>query len=171
MACSIKIYFKQPLQLKNERLEYYPNINFTAEKKISISLSDYSFPVRRKGKLSFNLKSKLMEKFMLIFQGGIKKDASPQDLQNNMGKWMQWVDKLHQEGKYVSGEALLPGGKLVSGKATVTDGPYTEGKELVAGFFVINANSIDEAVQECQNYPDYEYGGQVQVRPVMKFDM
>ena len=112
-----------------------------------------------------------MEKFMLIFQGGINQDASPQDLQSNMGKWMQWVEKLQKEGKYVSGEALLPGGKLVSGKTTVADGPYTEGKEVVGGFFVIKANTVDEAVAECQDYPDFEYGGKVHVRPVMKFDM
>ena len=111
-----------------------------------------------------------MEKFMLIFHGGINQDASPQDLQNNMGKWMSWVEKLQKEGKYVSGEALLPGGKLVNGPA-VTDGPYTEGKEVVGGFFVINANTMEEAIAECQHYPDYEYGGKVQVRHVMKFDM
>ncbi|MEJ7677371.1 MAG: YciI family protein [Segetibacter sp.] len=112
-----------------------------------------------------------MEKFMLIFHGGIKQDASPQDLQGNMDKWMSWVEKLQKEGRYVSGEALLPGGKLVSGKTTVTDGPYTEGKELVGGFLVINANNLQEAVDECKHYPGFDYGGQVQVRHVMKFDM
>ena len=108
---------------------------------------------------------------MLIFQGGIDQDASPQDLQANMGKWMEWVDQLQKEGKYASGEALLPGGKLVSGKTAVTDGPYTEGKEIVGGYFVINANNMDEAIAECQHYPDYQYGGKVQVRSCMKFDM
>ena len=112
-----------------------------------------------------------MEKFMLIFHGGMKQDASPQDLQTNMGKWMSWVEKLQKEGKYVSGEPLLPGGKLVGSKTSVTDGPYTEGKEVVAGFFVISSNNIKEAVDECQHYPDFEYGGQVQVRQVMKVDM
>ena len=108
---------------------------------------------------------------MLIFHGGIGQNASPEDIQNNMTQWMSWVEKLHQEGRYVSGEALLPGGKLVSGKSTVTDGPYTEGKEVVGGYFVIQAATMDEALAECQHYPDFEYGGQVQVRPVMKFGM
>ena len=112
-----------------------------------------------------------MEKFMLIFHGGIKQDASPADMQANMGKWMAWVDNLNKEGKYVSGEPLLPGGKLVSGPASITDGPYTEGKEVVGGYFIINAADMEEAVAECNNYPDFEYGGQVQVRQVMKLDM
>jgi len=113
-----------------------------------------------------------MEKFMLIFHGGIKSNASPEELQANMGKWMAWVEKLHQEGKYVSGEALLPGGKLIKSKTAVTDGPYTEGKELVAGFFVINAPTIEEATAIATgSYPDFDFGGTVQVRPVMKIDM
>jgi len=108
---------------------------------------------------------------MLIFHGGIQPEVSPQDMQSNMGKWMSWVEKLQKEGKYVSGEALLPGGKSVSSKTAVTDGPYTEGKEVVGGYFVINANNMEEAIAECGDYPDYQYGGQVQVRQVMKFDM
>lgn len=112
-----------------------------------------------------------MEKFMLIFHGGISQDASPEDLQTNMDQWMAWVDKLQKEGKYISGEALLPGGKMVSGKSTATDGPYTEGKELIGGFFVIEAANMEEAVEACQDFPEFPHGGHVQVRQVMKFDM
>jgi hypothetical protein len=112
-----------------------------------------------------------MEKFMLIFHGGINQNASPQEIQDNLGKWMQWIEKLHRESRYVSGEPLLPGGKLVTGKTAVTDGPYTEGKEVVGGYFIINAANMEEAVEECQHYPDFEHGGQVQVRQVMKMDM
>jgi hypothetical protein len=67
---------------------------------------------------------------------------------------------------------LLPGGKLVKGSVTgVTDGPYTEGKEVVGGYFIVNANNYDEAIAVCTDYPDYVYGGSIQVRQVMKFDM
>lgn len=112
-----------------------------------------------------------MEKFMLIFHGGMPMDASPSDLEANMGKWLEWVQKLSKEGKYVSGEPLIPGGKLITGPSSVTDGPYTEGKEVVGGYFIINANTMEEAIEECKQYPDYKYGGQVQVRQVMKVDM
>jgi hypothetical protein len=112
-----------------------------------------------------------MEKFMFIFQGGMPSNnqQSPEQMQAHMGKWMTWIDKLSKAGNYVAGEPLLPGGKLVSGKdKKVTDGPYTEGKEIVGGFFIINAADYNEAVTIAKDCPDYEYGGSVQVRQVMK---
>ena len=112
-----------------------------------------------------------MEKFMFIFQGGIKQDASPEELQSNMGLWMAWIEQLNKDGRYVAGEPLLPGGKLVTGKNTVTDGPFTEGKELVGGYFVIQANSLEEAAEIAKGYPDFAYDGTVQVRQIMQMEM
>jgi hypothetical protein len=114
-----------------------------------------------------------MEKFMLIFHGGQLPTQSPEEMQTHMGKWMTWIDKLAKEDKYAAGEPLIPGGKLVSGPGgkNVTDGPYTEGKEVVGGFFIINAKDMDEAVAISQGCPDFELGGTVQVRQVMKMEM
>jgi hypothetical protein len=113
-----------------------------------------------------------MEKFMFIFHGGMPSDASPEQMQANMGKWFAWIEKLSKDGRYVAGEPLLPGGKLIQGKnKSVTDGPYTEGKELVGGFFIVNAADMNEAVKLCDDYPDYEIGGSIQVRQVLKIDM
>ena len=110
---------------------------------------------------------------MFIFHGGMPTDRSPEQMQAHMGKWMAWIDKLRKADKYVAGEPLLPGGKLVTGTngKSVTDGPYTEGKELVGGFFIVNAKDMDEAVAITKDFPDYEYGGTIQVRQVMKIDM
>ena len=58
-----------------------------------------------------------------------------------------------------------------AGGKNVTDGPYTEGKEVVGGYFIINAKDIDEAVAISKGCPDFELGGSVQVRQVMKMDM
>ena len=109
-----------------------------------------------------------MEKFMLIFHGGVASNASPEQMQANMGKWMAWIDKLNKDNRYVSGEPLHPGGKLINGRKSVTDGPFTEGKEIVGGFFIVNAKDYDEAVALCDDYPDYDLGGKIQVRQVMK---
>ena len=114
-----------------------------------------------------------MEKYMLIFHGDPNKaPASPEEMQNNMNKWMAWVDRLQKSETYVSGEPLIPGGKLISGAGKkVVDGPYTEGKEIVGGYFIINAKDIDEAVAIAKDCPDYEIGASVQVRQVMKMEM
>lgn len=114
-----------------------------------------------------------MEKFMLIFQGGQLNHLSPEELQAQLGKWMAWIDRLAKEGRYESGEPLIQGGKLVSGPKGqhVIDGPYTEGKEVVGGYFLIKAKDMDEAVAISKDYPDFEFGGTVQVRKVMKMDM
>jgi hypothetical protein len=116
------------------------------------------------------LKTNIMEKFMLIFQGGQMKGASPEQMQAHMGKWMAWIEKLSKTDQYVAGEPLLPGGKLISGPGgkTVTDGPYTEGKEVVGGFFIINAKDMNEAVSISKDCPDFELGSSVQIRQVMK---
>ena len=109
-----------------------------------------------------------MEKFMYLFRGGL--NGSPEEMQENMQKWLAWVDKLSKQGKYVSGEPLLPGGKTIAGpKMAITDGPFIEGKEVIGGFFIVNAKDYAEAVEMAKDCPDYAHGGSVEVRQVMKF--
>lgn len=107
---------------------------------------------------------------MLIFQQDVKSEKpSPGEMQAIMGKWMTWINELQQAGKYLSGEPLMLGGKLISGEnKMVTDGPYVEGKDIVGGYFIIEAADYDEAVKLCDGYPDYDKGGKVQIRQVMK---
>ena len=111
-----------------------------------------------------------MEKFMFIFQGNVTAEKpSPEEMQANMGKWMAWIGELNAAGKYVSGEALALGGKLVSGSdKMVTDGPYVEGKEIVGGYFIVSAADYDEAAELSKSYPDFNSGGSVQIRQIMK---
>lgn len=108
---------------------------------------------------------------MFIFIGGDPSRLSPDAQQAHMQKWFAWVEKLQKENRYVSGEALLPGGKTIRGaKKTVTDGPFAEGKEVVGGYFVVHAKDVNEATEMAKACPDYELGGSVEVREVMKFD-
>jgi hypothetical protein len=113
-----------------------------------------------------------MEKFIFLFRGGDPSKLSPQQQEAHMGKWLAWVEKLTKEGKYLAGEPLLPTGKTVSGqKKVVTDGPFVESKEIIGGFFMVNAKNYDDAVAMAKDSPDYDLGGVVEVREVMKMDM
>lgn len=112
-----------------------------------------------------------MEKYMFIFIGGNASHLSPEAQQAGMEKWFKWVQKLQQQGRYDSGEALLPGGKTIKGaKKTITDGPFAESKEIVGGYFVVNAKNLAEATELAKEYPDFELGGAVEIREVMKID-
>jgi hypothetical protein len=65
------------------------------------------------------------------------------------------------------GTALDNMGKSVGGhERIVTDGPYAESKDLVTGALIIDADSLDDALDVARQCPTYEFGGSVEVRPV-----
>lgn len=69
------------------------------------------------------------------------------EFMEEMGKF---IGKAMQSGKLVTTGALLARGtrlKLAAGKFTVTDGPFIEAKELTGGFAVIQADSLEEAIE------------------------
>jgi hypothetical protein len=112
-----------------------------------------------------------MKEFMLIFVGEdvTNRQMSPDQMQAQMGKWFSWIDSLKAKGTYVDGRPLVPAAKTVKGKKpVVTDGPFAESKEIVGGYFIINASSLDEAAEIAKGCPDFELGTSVEVREVMK---
>ena len=115
-----------------------------------------------------------MKEFMMIFMGPDYGELglSPEQIQERMGRWMAWSEKMEKDGIIKSGEALHAPAKRVSGpERVVSDGPFVESKELIGGYYVISANSADEVVEVAQDFPDYELGGSVEIREVMKFDL
>jgi hypothetical protein len=111
-----------------------------------------------------------MKDFMLLFRGASQQyDFSPEEMQSHMQKWFGWVNDLKQQNIYISGEPLVPEGKTVKGKkALVTDGPFAESKEIIGGFFIIKAASIEEATEIAKNSPDLPLDGSVEIREEMK---
>jgi hypothetical protein len=111
-----------------------------------------------------------MKEFMFIFKGPYPEDLglSAAEAEANMYKWFAWVNDLKTQGIYVEGRPLIKGGKVVAGKdAVVTDGPFAESKEMVGGYFIIKAGSMEEAVKHTKGFPDYGTDGSIEVREVM----
>jgi hypothetical protein len=80
-----------------------------------------------------------------------------------------WLDDLQARGQWVTGDRLAPprrarAVRVRGGKKVVTDGPFAETKELVGGFDIIEAGSLDEAVEIAAAHPVAEIGT-VEVRP------
>jgi hypothetical protein len=115
-----------------------------------------------------------MKDFLFVFRGPTPEDLklSPEDMQASMQKWMTWIQQLNEKGRYGGGDPLLPAGKTVQGKRpVVTDGPFAEGKELVGGYIIIKAETLEEATELAFGFPDFEQQGSVEVREIMKIPM
>ena len=107
--------------------------------------------------------------YMLLFRGtNWDKGLSPEQLQKVVSDWYAWFEQLKQEGRCVGGHPLRTEGKLVSGKKgrTVADGPFAESKEAIGGYFLLEVNSMEEAIAIAQGCPGLDFGAVVEVRPV-----
>ena len=114
-----------------------------------------------------------MKDFMLIFIGADYQSLglSPDQIQVQMGKWWAWQAKMDAAGIVKGGQALKPEGKRISGPdRTLSDGPFAESKEMVGGYYIVQAEDYDAAAKIAEDYPDYEYGGTVEIREVMVFE-
>jgi hypothetical protein len=106
---------------------------------------------------------------MLLFRGNEwQKGLSPEEMQTVASAWMKWFEGLLAEGKATAGSPLEHEGKIVSGKngRVVADGPFAESKEAIGGYFLLQVNTLDEAVAIAQKCPGLPYGAKVEVRPV-----
>jgi hypothetical protein len=85
---------------------------------------------------------------------------------------LQLAHELNQSGRYVAASPLHPTSTATSvrvrdGKRLVTDGPFAETREQFAGYFVIEARDLDEALGIAARIPIARLGT-VEVRPVIE---
>src|SRR5262245_28938455 len=79
-------------------------------------------------------------------------------------------DEIRRSGHCVASEALEPVStattvRVRGGKVSVTDGPFAETKECLAGFYMIEARDLNEAIQLASKAPPAEVGS-VEIRPI-----
>jgi len=84
-------------------------------------------------------------------------------------------DSLREKGKLVAAEALQSINtattvRVRNGKVSVTDGPFAETKEQLAGFYLIDASDLNEAIQVASKIPPARVGS-VEVRPVRQLSV
>jgi hypothetical protein len=85
----------------------------------------------------------------------------------------EFNEELVKAGVMLAGEGLHPSSKgarvkFSGGKRTVVDGPFTEVKELIAGFWMMQVRSLDEAVEWLKRAPFRD--GEVEIRPIFEAD-
>ena len=107
---------------------------------------------------------------MLLFRGPHwDRGLSTDELQHAIDKVMAWFEGLNEYGKIKGAQPLSGQGRVISGTdgRFVVDGPFTETKEAVGGYLVLQADSLNDAVEIAQSMPTLRYGISVEVRPIL----
>ena len=114
-----------------------------------------------------------MKDYMMIIRGGNEElDAKPAEYFGEiMQKWNTWMGGLAEEGVLVGGQPLARAGKtIIEGGSKIIDRPLAEGKELVGGYVIIKADSLDAACEKFRTCPAVEHGSSLEVRLVTSPD-
>jgi hypothetical protein len=89
-------------------------------------------------------------------------------------EYWKYSEELEKSGLGRGGEGLEPVStattvRVRNGETQITDGPFAETKETLAGFYLVDTGTLDEAIDWASRIPGARIGS-VEVRPVMTFD-
>ena len=110
-------------------------------------------------------------RFMVIVKANKDSEAGAMPSQEILTAMGKYNEELAKAGAMLAGEGLHPSSKgarvrFSGGKRTVIDVPFTETKELVAGFWLIQVKSMDEAIEWLKRAPFED--GEVEIRQVFE---
>jgi hypothetical protein len=99
-------------------------------------------------------------------------NMSPEEMQQNMQRWQTWMSEGIQKGWLLdAGDGLKKEGRVINASKFVSDGPFIESKEIVGGFSIIQAETIEAATEFAKGCPVLVRGGTVEVRPLRGYNM
>ena len=101
-------------------------------------------------------------------------ERSPEELREGMRQWDAYTTEVKDAGAFLGGEGLEPTALATtvqiqpSGDQIVTDGPFAETKEQLGGFYLLECENLDEALEWAKKVP-LTPPGSIEVRPVMDY--
>jgi len=113
-------------------------------------------------------------RFMVLVKASEESEAGVMPSEEVLAEMGKYNEELVKAGVMLAGEGLHPTSKgkriRFSGKErTVIDGPFAETKELLAGFWLLQAKSMDEALEWVKRAP-FDGGTEIEIRPVFEED-
>jgi hypothetical protein len=110
-------------------------------------------------------------RFMMIVKASAESEAGVMPTERELAEMTEYNEALGSAGMLVAGEGLHPSSRgarvdFSGGVPTVTDGPFAETKELIAGFWIIEAASYEDALAWAKRVPFRE--GQVELRKIFE---
>ena len=114
--------------------------------------------------------------YMLLIYGDENawEGMSPEEQAEGLKPWDDYTKWLKDSGAYVAGDALAPTTaattvRVRDGQTLTTDGPFAETKEQLGGYYLIEAENLDDAIAAAARCPG-AHGGTMEVRPVAIYD-
>lgn len=116
-----------------------------------------------------------MQYMCLIYSAA---DAGPAPGTPEFGDYLKsygdFTNMLQKKNAFIAGDALQPVATATTvtrenGSIETTDGPFAETKEQLGGYYLIECESLDIAIELAAQIPSAEHG-RIEVRPVMTFD-
>ncbi len=111
-----------------------------------------------------------MKEFVMIFRNESfpKVELTPEGMMTVTKEWENWIGGIAAQNKLVSlGNRLGDNGCTLKAGNVITNGPYAEIKEIVGGFSIIRAGSLEEATEIAKGCPVLKVGGSVEVRDIV----
>jgi len=115
-------------------------------------------------------------RFMVIIKANAESEAGQMPSERLLTEMGKYNEELVKAGVLLAGEGLHPSSKgarvrFSGSKRTVVDGPFSETKELVAGFWLIQVKSREEAIEWVKRIPNPDGGdSEVEIRQVFEAD-
>ena len=116
-------------------------------------------------------------KFMMIVKASKESEAGVMPSEQLLSAMGKYNEELMKAGVLLDLSGLQPSSKGVrikfsGGKRTVIDGPFTEAKELIAGYWIIQVKSREEAMEWAKRIPAPQEGGdgEVEIRQFFELD-
>jgi hypothetical protein len=115
-------------------------------------------------------------KFMMIVKANKESEAGVMPSEELLSAMAKYNEELMKAGVLVDLTGLQPSSKgfrvkFSGGKRTVTDGPFPETKELVAGFWIIDVKSREEALEWAKRAPAPHEGGEGEIEVRQFFEL
>jgi hypothetical protein len=112
-----------------------------------------------------------VEYMLLINAEGEPGSGTEEEQQAMQAAFAKYSEDIGASGVLVGGDRLQPPAaattvRVKGGEAVTTDGPFAETKEWLAGYYKIEVDTLDDAIEWASRIPSLQGGGSVEVRPV-----
>lgn len=112
-------------------------------------------------------------RYMMIVKADPRTEAGVMPTEQELADMAKFNEQLINAGVMLAGDGLHPSSKgakvrFDGSKRTVIDGPFTEAKELIAGFWLLQVKSKEEAIEWAKRVPFTE--GEVELRQVFELE-